>query len=68
MRDATRPPRTRTLDVRVRLSADEKRAVQAIARAARLTVSDLIRERLGLVPLVATAPDAPGSRLTPSHP
>jgi hypothetical protein len=47
----TTPPRT--LDVRVRLSAEEKAHVEALAREERLTVSDLIRERLGLPILVA---------------
>jgi hypothetical protein len=47
------PPRTR--DVRVRLSAEEKALVEALAREERLTVSDLIRERLGLPLMVSTA-------------
>ena len=48
-------PQPRTLDVRVRLSAGEKAQVEALAREERLTVSDLIRERLGLPLMVSTA-------------
>jgi hypothetical protein len=46
-------PQPRTLDVRVRLTAEEKAQVEALAREERLTVSDLIRERLGLPLMVA---------------
>jgi len=38
----------RTLDVRIKVTAAEKRFIQAIAQARRLTVSDLIRGYLAL--------------------
>ncbi len=40
--------KTRTLDIRIRVNADEKVQVQESAQAAGLTVSDFIRQRLGL--------------------
>lgn len=41
----------RTLDVRLRVNADEKQQIQAMADEAEMSVSNLIRDRLGL-PLV----------------
>lgn len=38
----------RNLDVRIRVNADEKQRVQELADEAGLTVSDFIRERIGL--------------------
>lgn len=46
-------PKPRTRDVRLRVNEAEKREVERIAREERLTVSDLIRERLGLPLIVA---------------
>ncbi len=40
--------KTRTLDIRIRVNTDEKVQVQELAQAAGLTVSDFIRQRLGL--------------------
>lgn len=39
---------TRSLEIRLRVTPDEKERVQVMADEARLTVSDLIRQRLGL--------------------
>lgn len=39
---------TRSLDIRVRVNAEEKERVKAMADGARLTVSDFIRDRIGL--------------------
>jgi uncharacterized protein (DUF1778 family) len=49
-------PEPRTLDLRLRVTASEKRSVEAMARAERLTVSDFIRERIGLPLTVETPP------------
>lgn len=38
----------RTMDIRIRVNAGEKASVQEMAREAGQTVSDFIRERIGL--------------------
>lgn len=38
----------RTLDIRIRVNANEKAAVQEMASAAGQSVSDFVRERIGL--------------------
>jgi hypothetical protein len=40
----------RILDIRLRVTPEEKRRIQAMADAERLTVSDFVRERIGLSP------------------
>lgn len=42
------PSTVRLYDVRIRVTADEKAAVQEMATSEGKTVSDLIRERIGL--------------------
>lgn len=42
------PDGARTLDVRIRVNADEKQRVQEMAEEAGMTVSDFIRGKIGL--------------------
>ena len=52
----------RTLDVRIKVTAAEKRVIHAIAQARQLTVSDLIRGYLAL-PLRVDPRPAPAAAL-----